>query len=130
MVSMDMSRSRLHRLEENAKRLGLSVDVIEQDATLYNPDLGTFDLVLLDAPCSGLGVIRKHPEIRWNRGFADVKSNAVLQLRLLQTASGRYVGEDGRLAYCVCSLHPEEGSGVIQKFLASNILSGDWRMNG
>ena len=58
-----------------------------------------------------IGVIRKHPEIRWNRTLADVKSNAILQLRLFKTAS-RYVGDNGRLAYCVCSLHPEEGAMV------------------
>ena len=125
VVSMDISRSRLNRLEENAKRLGLSVDVIAQDATLFNPDLGTFDLVLLDAPCSGLGVIRKHPEIRWNRTLADVKSNALLQMRLLQTAS-RYVADNGRLVYCVCSLHPEEGDKVIHNFMEKN---PDWQLH-
>ena len=119
VVSMDISRSRLTRLEENARRLQLDIEIVQQDATKFNADLGTFDLVLLDAPCSGLGVIRKHPEIRWNRSLMDIKSNAILQQRLLNTAS-KYVNSDGVLAYCVCSLHPLEGERVIQQFLETN----------
>ena len=116
VVSMDISRARLKRLEENASRLNLPIEIIEQDASVFTPSLGKFDLVFLDAPCSGLGVIRKHPEIRWNRTITDVRSNSILQYKLLLTAS-RYVGENGRLAYCVCSLHPEEGDGVIKRFI-------------
>ena len=97
----------------------MDVQIVEQDATHYDPNLGLFDLVLLDAPCSGLGVVRKHPEIRWNRALVDVKSNGILQRKLLQTAS-KYVKSNGVLAYCVCSLHPEEGGEVIEHFLNLN----------
>ena len=119
VTSMDISRTRLVRLKENARRLKMSINIVEQDATQYNSTLGLFDLVLLDAPCSGLGVIRKHPEVRWNRTIADVKSNVILQKALLQMAC-QYVKDGGVLAYCVCSLHPDEGKGVVQHFLHQN----------
>jgi len=122
VTAMDISRSRISRLLENRERLKMPsemIDIVEQDGLVHNPLLDKFDAVLLDAPCSGLGVIRKHPEIRWNRSLVDVQANAILQRRLLQTAS-MYVSENGILAYCVCSLHPLEGQDVVDAFKQKN----------
>ena len=122
VTATDISPSRIRRLLENRDRLKMSsdrIDIIEQDCLISNPALGEYDGVFLDAPCSGLGVIRKHPEIRWNRSLEDVQTNAVLQKKLLQSASV-YVSKAGVLAYCVCSLHPMEGQDVVDAFIEQN----------
>ena len=116
VTAMDLDSKRLGRFEENCNRLGISLTTHVQDSLMHNPALGTFDVVFLDAPCSGLGVIRKHPEIRWNRTLADIQASKILQISLLYTAS-KYVNENGILAFCVCSLHPLEGIEVVRDFL-------------
>ena len=129
VTSMDMSSARLSRLEENAARLCLDINIIQHDGTKYDDSFGEFDLVLLDAPCSGLGVVRKHPEARWNRTITDVRSNAILQRKLLSCAS-QYVTGQGVLAYCVCSLHPVEGVEIINAFVETNpewTVVQEWR---
>ena len=77
---------------------------------------GTFDKVLLDAPCSALGITRRHPEIRWRRSLDDVTENAQRQAALLANAA-KHVAVGGTLVYSVCSSMPQEGTLQIEKFL-------------
>jgi 16S rRNA (cytosine967-C5)-methyltransferase len=76
----------------------------------------SFDYVLLDAPCTGLGTLREHPEIRWRVGPQDPARMAAIQLRMLENAAAA-VRTGGAIVYSVCSIAPEEGSGVIDSFL-------------
>jgi len=121
VVSVDSNRERLSRMQSNLERLEMSSTLMQKDLTEFHEDLGVHDIVFLDAPCSGLGVIRKHPEIRWNRTQADVLASALRQRQILNHAQ-QYVKEDGILAYCVCSLHPMEGEEVAQYFIKRNPL--------
>ena len=122
VTSVDSSQQRMDRLRENLERVNLQCTSQVLDCLEDHPELGKYQLVFLDAPCSGLGVIRKHPEIRWNRTESDIIANSIIQLRLLQKAV-QYVDVNGVLAYCVCSLHPFEGEGVVNQFCK---LHPDW----
>jgi 16S rRNA (cytosine967-C5)-methyltransferase len=118
-VEPDKRRSRL--LMENLARLRLTEQV-----TLFRQDLqefaatepGFFTGIFLDVPCSGTGVIRKHPDIRWNRREKDILAYQTDQLALLQTAAP-LLAEGGILVYATCSLEPEENQQVIEKFLTA-----------
>ena len=121
VCSIDGSTKRIHRMNENLERLGMNVEVVNRDLSESHTDLGLYDIVFLDAPCSGLGVIRKHPEIRWNRTESDIMAASIRQRRFLSCAKD-YVNSFGLLAYCVCSLHPMEGQHVIDDFLKKNPL--------
>jgi 16S rRNA (cytosine967-C5)-methyltransferase len=87
------------------------------DMSRASPLARTFDDVLVDAPCSGTGTLRRHPEIRWRLTPADLPALAERQLRILKRAADR-VRVGGRLVYSVCSVEPEEGEAVIAAFLA------------
>lgn len=112
VLSVDLEPRRLARLSEGAARLGLPMQSRQHD-WLSGPidGLGSFDTVLVDAPCTGLGVIRRHPEIRWRRLASDPAAMAFRQRRILRAAS-EHVAEDGCLVYAVCSPTAEEGEGV------------------
>jgi len=116
LVAADVSVERLRLLRDNAARLGVAgILMLVMDAT--RPALrGEFGRVLLDAPCSGTGVMRRHPEIRWRRTPRDFEASAALQARLLRAAAD-LVGRGGRLVYSVCSLEPEEGPERIEEVL-------------
>ena len=116
VVAADRSPARLRTVGDNARRLGLrGVLAVATDAR--RPGLhARFDRVLLDAPCSGTGVIRRHPEIRWRRGEADIARLAVAQRQAMAAACDLLV-PGGRLVYAVCSLEPEEGPEVLEATL-------------
>jgi 16S rRNA (cytosine967-C5)-methyltransferase len=95
-------------------RLKLSVDV--RAANVLDLEEQPFDAVLLDAPCSATGTLRRHPEIAWTKQDSDVLKLADLQRRLLDK-SATLVRNGGRLVYCSCSLEPEEGERQIDSFL-------------
>lgn len=115
VVAVDRSKMRLARLEENLKRLGLNADIVMADATAW--DAGPFDAVLVDAPCSATGTIRRHPDIPWQKHPGDIQKLADLQQRLLDSAV-RIARPGGLIVYCTCSLEPEEGEAAIASFLA------------
>jgi 16S rRNA (cytosine967-C5)-methyltransferase len=117
VTAVDRSAPRLTRLKENLKRLRLAADVVTADATEW--DGGTFEAVLLDAPCSATGTIRRHPDIPWLKHAADVAALTGLQQRLLDRAA-TLIEPGGTLVYCVCSLEPEEGPEQIESLLARN----------
>ena len=115
VVAVDRSENRLKRLRENLVRLGLDAETVVADATAWEG--GPFDAVLLDAPCSATGTIRRHPEIPWQKQATDITAPAALQTRLLDRAAA-LTKPDGLLVYATCSLEPEEGEQQVEAFLA------------
>ena len=117
VTALDISPARLERLRENLARLRLSAELVEADLLGWTP-AEPFDAVLLDAPCSGTGTIRRHPDIARNKTADDVARMASLQRALLDAAA-KAVRPGGRLVYAVCSLQPEEGPAAVEAFLAA-----------
>lgn len=122
LMSVDRSNGRMARLETNLQRLGLPAERIVADAQIWRPGAPA-DAVLLDAPCSGTGTIRRHPDLPRLKTAADVTRLTGLQDRLLDAARD-CLKPGGRLLYCVCSLQPEEGPQRIDALLARH---GDLR---
>ena len=118
VTAVDASPSRLKRVTENLERLQLAADLVTADATAWQPGR-TFDAVLLDAPCTATGTIRRHPDIPHLKRESDVAALAQLQTKLLANAA-TLVRPGGTLVYCTCSLEPEEGQHQIETFLAKN----------
>ena len=117
----DLSQRKLALGDDVARRLGISgIRFIVADLTdPRTPLRPTYDRVLLDAPCSGLGVLRRHPELKWRRTRDEVRALAALQARLLDTLASR-VKKGGLLVYSVCTFTDEEGPLLIAAFLASH----------
>ena len=122
ITAVDLHSTRLLMLREEAQRLGVTiVETRTGDATVpIDSFRDTFDGVLLDAPCSGLGTLRRNPEIRWRIAPADINRCMKLQ-NLLLTRAAEYVRPGGRLVYSVCTVTPEENEMVIGKFLKNHI---------
>lgn len=119
VVALDIDGSRLERLMENLEALGLKVPVrVVQGDLLKFSDPDGFDAVLLDAPCTATGVIRRNPDIKYRRKRGDMKKYASTQYSLLEAAA-RFLKPGGRLVYAVCSTEPEEGDMVVERFLKS-----------
>lgn len=113
-VAADLSLARLGRLRENCARIGADVPAAVMDAS--RPAFGeAFDLVLVDAPCSGLGVLRRHPDARWRLREEDLALHGARQRGILREAGGA-VRPGGRLVYAVCSNEPEETEEVAASF--------------
>jgi len=118
VTAVEQSQPRLARLGENLARLKLAADLVAADAERWRP-AAPADAVLLDAPCSATGTIRRHPDLPWRKTAKDIPALAAAQLRLLAAAAAM-VKPGGRLVYAVCSLQPEEGPGVVARFLGEN----------
>ena len=118
VTAVDWSKGRLKRLVENMERLELDAEVIEADIMQWQPD-EQFDAVLLDAPCTSTGTIRRHPDLPFLKKENDVKELAQIQTRLLDRALG-FLKPGGTLLYCTCSLQPEEGPEQITALLKRN----------
>ncbi|CUW38110.1 putative ribosomal RNA small subunit methyltransferase B [Magnetospirillum sp. XM-1] len=116
VTAVDRSGKRLVRLGENLKRLGLSATVVEADAGAWTPPQ-PFDAILLDAPCSATGTLRRHPDVARHKTPAEVMKLAGVQARLLRAAIPM-LKPGGTLVYCTCSLEPEEGAEQIAALLA------------
>ena len=116
VTAVDRSAPRLERLKTNMARLGLEVAVQVADAAVMEGE-GLYDAVLLDAPCSATGTLRRHPDVAWTKDDQDVFRLAALQTRLLAKAVD-LVKVGGRIVYCTCSLEPEEGEVQIRALLA------------
>ena len=115
VTAVDRSPARLARLAENLKRLSLSAELVCADAAEW--DAAPFDAVLLDAPCSSTGTIRRHPDVPWLKQPADIEKLAGLQRRLIEKAAV-LTKPGGTLVYCTCSLEPEEGEVIVNALLA------------
>ena len=122
VLAIDRAAKRLTRLRENLTRLGLSAATEVADATTWRP-MAPVDAVLLDAPCSATGTIRRHPDILHLKAPGDIARLVDLQTRLLANAA-EMVKPGGQLMYCTCSLQPEEGEARVAAFLAER---PDWR---
>ena len=123
VTALDQSGNRLKRLIGNLERLGLSATTVEANMAEYKPD-ELFDAVLLDAPCSSTGTIRRHPDVLWTKGPDDIKKLAQLQERLLRHAL-TLVKPGGALVFSNCSLDPSEGEDMVSRVLSGN---PDWRI--
>ena len=117
VTALDRSAPRLERLRDNLLRLGLTAEIVVGDATTYQAE--PFDVVLLDAPCSATGTIRRHPDVAWTKDEGDIVRLAQLQGKLLDRAA-TLVRPGGRLVYCTCSLERAEGEAQVAAFLARN----------
>jgi len=115
VTAIDRSAQRLSRLAENFKRVGLAAEVVAADVLEWQTE--PFDAVLLDAPCSSTGTIRRHPDVPWLKSEADIATLAGMQQRLLDRAV-ELTKPGGTLVYCVCSLEAEEGEQQIEALLA------------
>jgi 16S rRNA (cytosine967-C5)-methyltransferase len=118
LLALDRDAQRLHRVEQTLQRLGLVADVRCADAATVADwwDGRPFDRILIDAPCSATGVIRRQPDIRWHRRAGDIGALAATQARLLD-ALWPLLGAGGRLVYATCSVLPDENAGQIDAFL-------------
>jgi 16S rRNA (cytosine967-C5)-methyltransferase len=116
VTALDLSGARLQRLKLNLERLKLDAELVEADAGMWSPGK-TFDAVLLDAPCTATGTIRRHPDILRLKRPEDAAALAEIQARLLDNAAG-LVAPGGTLMYCTCSLEPEEGPQQVERFLS------------
>ena len=116
---MDVSASRLARVDENAERLGLTIKTLLGDGREPGELIAenAFDLVLLDVPCSATGVMRRNPDVKVIRLKSDINQFAELQQALLESA-WRKVRPSGRLLYITCSLLPTENEDIVSNFLA------------
>ena len=114
VTALDRSAQRLKRLAENLQGLGLSADVRVGDALAFQAE--PFDAILLDAPCSATGTIRRHPDVAWTKKPGDIATLAAVQEKMLDRAAA-LLKSGGRLVYCTCSLEPEEGEMQIESFL-------------
>jgi 16S rRNA (cytosine967-C5)-methyltransferase len=120
VTAIDRSPSRMARLRDNLARLTLEAETAVADAAdwLDQNSAGDFDGILVDAPCTSTGTIRRHPDVGWLRQESDIPALAALQQRLLQKAVA-VLKPGGMLVYCTCSLEPEEGEHAISALLAT-----------
>jgi 16S rRNA (cytosine967-C5)-methyltransferase len=116
VTAVDRAPARLKRLQDNLTRLSLEAELVCADVAEWTAEQ-PFDAVLLDAPCTSTGTIRRHPDVPWLKRAADVTSLAASQRRLLDRAI-TLIKPGGTLVYCTCSLEPEEGTDVVADLLA------------
>ncbi|WP_028545065.1 16S rRNA (cytosine(967)-C(5))-methyltransferase RsmB [Paenibacillus taiwanensis] len=134
IVANDVHAHKIALIAEQASRLGLSaVQTINVDAATLSQRLpeASFDVVLLDAPCTGFGVIRRKPDLKWRKDAQDVASIATLQSRLIQEAA-KLVRPGGRLVYSTCTIEHEENDEVVSQFLQQHTkwsLDDSWKLH-
>lgn len=121
IIACDKNQSKLNLIEENTKRLGITnIETKINDATILNNEfIDEFDFVLVDAPCSGTGLYRKKPDIKWNKGLEDLKDLAKIQSKILENTKN-YVKVSGKLLYSTCSVTKIENEDVIENFINNN----------
>lgn len=121
VTALDIDKTRCARIDQTLDRLGLHAEVIAADAAdvdaWWNGE--PFDAILLDAPCSASGIVRRHPDIRWLRRQTDIAQLAAIQARLLKLL-WPLLKPGGRLLYCTCSVFRAEGEQQVAAFLANN----------
>ncbi len=130
VTALDKSERRMARVAENLERTRLSAELVVADALEWTPET-PFDAILLDAPCSATGTLRRHPDLGYAKDGSEIDALVDLQLRMLRRATD-WVRPGGRLVFCTCSLLPEEGECQIKDLLgnspdmALNLPSADW----
>ena len=121
VTALDVDPARCERIDETLRRLGLQARVVAADAGQPSAwwDGGAFDAILLDAPCTASGIVRRHPDVRWLRRESDIGRLAAVQARLLASL-WPLLKPGGRLLYCTCSVFRAEGELQAQTFVAHN----------
>jgi 16S rRNA (cytosine967-C5)-methyltransferase len=121
IVAWDIHPHRVKLIEQNSQRLKATIVVTQvRDAQIPDEDMfNKFDKVMIDAPCSGLGVIRRKPDIKWFKKREDILSLKIKQARILEVCS-KYVKPGGFLVYSTCSIDPEENQKIVDDFLEKN----------
>ncbi|MBC7918762.1 MAG: 16S rRNA (cytosine(967)-C(5))-methyltransferase RsmB [Rhodoferax sp.] len=121
VTALDVDAQRCTRISQNLNRLGLSAQVVCADASQPDSwwDGQAFDAILLDAPCTASGIVRRHPDVRWLRRETDIDQLAQVQRRMLKVLWA-LLKPGGRMVYCTCSVFRAEGDDQIQTFLAHN----------
>jgi 16S rRNA (cytosine967-C5)-methyltransferase len=117
VTAVDRAPARLERLRQNLTRLKLTADLVCADVTTWTPERAEFDAVLLDAPCTSTGTIRRHPDVPWLKRESDIAGLAGAQARLIERAVA-LTRSGGTLVYCTCSLEPEENEHIVAALLA------------
>jgi 16S rRNA (cytosine967-C5)-methyltransferase len=118
VTALDRSPARVARLKDNLTRLQLTAEAITADANDWQGEPNSFDGILIDAPCTSTGTIRRHPDVAWLRQESDFAALTALQKRLLQKAA-QLLKPGGTMVYCTCSLESEEGEAQIAALLAA-----------
>lgn len=127
ITAVDVEEKRLTRLQESMDRLGAEIEVVCADVLSDAFDAQSaemYDAILLDAPCSGTGVIRRHPDIKWLRQRDDIDVLVEQQLAMLHKLWGK-LKSNGQLLYCTCSILKEENQQIIETFLQARNEIGD-----
>ncbi len=119
IVAVDTYGSKLPQINEAAERLGLAGTIVTVEGDARAVNLPPADIVLVDAPCSGLGVLAKKPDIKWKRKPEDIEQMATLQQSIMRNAA-RLVRPGGCLVYATCTIEPEENQGIVRAFLAEH----------
>jgi 16S rRNA (cytosine967-C5)-methyltransferase len=117
VTAVDLAFDRMKRVMTNLERLNLSAEFVVADALDWRP-IEPAEIVLLDAPCTASGTVRRHPDVLWRKDQSDVLAQADLQRRLLASAA-EMVRPGGTLLYCVCSLAREESEDIVETFLTA-----------
>jgi len=115
VTAVDRARARLQRLRENLARLALKAEIVAANVEEWSAD--PFDAVLLDAPCSSTGTVRRHPDVPWLKNAGDIVKLSTLQRRLLDRALA-LTKPGGTLVYCTCSLETDENEAIVADLLA------------
>ncbi len=116
IVACDLYRQRVDLIKKGAERLGITnIKAIQNDATIKNNELGNFDVILCDVLCSGLGVIRRKPEIKY-KDISEYSDITAIQTQILEN-SASYLKENGRILYSTCTIRKCENEDIIQRFL-------------
>ena len=121
ILAFDIHEHRVKLVEENAKRLGINnIKTKVEDASIYKEEYKEkFDKILLDVPCLGIGVLKRKPDIKWQKKREDIEEIQKLQMEILNTCS-KYLKIGGELVYSTCSIFKKENRFLIEDFLSEN----------
>lgn len=121
ICAFDVSEQKVEKIRQNAKRLGINIiETYVGDSTVYNPEFKeTADYILVDSPCSGLGIVRKKPDIKYTRKPEDIENLSKISLSILNT-SAKYLKSGGTMVFSTCTVIPKENEEVLSRFLDEN----------
>ena len=121
IISCDVSNKKIRRIEENKNRLGIeNIKTMVSDGCKFNNDfISKFDSIIIDAPCSGVGLYRRHPDIKWNKTLEDINNLTDIQFKILSNGA-KYVKPLGYITYSTCSITEEENEKLIERLLNEN----------
>ena len=121
VIALDIDAKRCERIDQNLQRLGLKAEIVIADAAQPKTwwDGQQFDAILLDAPCSASGIVRRHPDVRWLRRATDIAQLAAIQKNLLKTL-WPLLRPGGRMLYVTCSVFRQEGELQVKTFVEHN----------